>query len=164
VDDSAAGPRAGIAAFAGIPYAFTPSTYEPGWKPRGLLCDLRPVDPNTGLPMLADGVFRPRRAGDGFEVHWTSFGSPGLATDPALRSPFAEFLERLASGTATLAHWDAFIVAHYPDERVEDIRRGVVRLFEAWGPGFSLRDGMAAPNQTQLVEWATALRAAATET
>jgi hypothetical protein len=109
-------------------------------------------DAFQGLPMLALAEFRsdPDR---GLIVRWTSLGSPGLAGDVRSRTLFAEFLVRLAEGSATLAHWDAFIVEHYPDILVEDIRRACVRMFlhrTALGP-------LGEAERVQLHAWATAL-------
>jgi hypothetical protein len=38
-------------------------------------------------------------------------------------------LERLANETATYAHWDAFNVAHYSDDGLEQVRVECVRMF-----------------------------------
>ena len=162
VEDMAHGPRSGVAHFCGVPYAFEPSTSpSEGWTPWGLLCDLRPNDPATGLPMLADGVFRSRRSDQRLEVRWTSLGSPGLASAPNLRARFADFLERLAAGTATLAHWNAFEVEHYQDALVEQIRVDVVRLFEVWTEEFSLQRGTEPYHRSRLLAWAQSLRTGA---
>ena len=132
VDECADAPRVGVAAFRGVPYSFRPATNRPeGWAPRGLLCDLTPIDATRGLPMLADGTFRRATAPqsvDDWIVRWTSFGSPGLAAAPNLRERFAEFLEAFADGRVTLAHRDAFLVEHYADIAVEETRRECVRL------------------------------------
>jgi hypothetical protein len=46
------------------------------------------------------------------------------------RNDFASFLDRLASGDSPPADWQQFVVAHYPDEFLEEIRRNVVRLYQ----------------------------------
>jgi hypothetical protein len=44
------------------------------------------------------------------------------------RLEFADFLCRLAAGTVNAIEWNRFIVPHYSDDRLEEIRRSVVRL------------------------------------
>jgi hypothetical protein len=148
-------PREGRAFFRGVLYEFNPSTVRLTWPPPGLLCDLLPVDSRQGLPMLAAGEFR-RSASSGvpvFEVHWTSLGSRELVGHPEIGRLFADFLERLAAGEATGAHWDAFAVNHYADAAVEDVRRKTVQMFVAHA---SLA---AAPEERdRLLSWASALR------
>lgn len=41
---------------------------------------------------------------------------------------FAEFLRDFAAGSSSDADWQRFVVTHYPDEQLEDIRRSLVRL------------------------------------
>lgn len=124
------GPLGGEANFRSVRYRFAPNeTSSLQRHVRGRLYDLTPVDAWQGLPMLAEGTFRPAPGREGgLEVFWNSFGCPGLASDPALRERFAGFLERLAAGTATSAHCDAFFVEHYPDREVEETRRACVGL------------------------------------
>ncbi len=49
-------------------------------------------------------------------------------TDPDARLAFVRFLDRLALGRASREEWQAFVVAHYSDEELEDVRRRCVRL------------------------------------
>ncbi len=56
-------------------------------------------------------------------------GSPALTDTADLRSQFRVFINRLIDETATYAHWDAFCVAHYRDQELEEVRRDCVRLF-----------------------------------
>jgi hypothetical protein len=44
------------------------------------------------------------------------------------RVQFADFLERLTSPDDDHSDWDQFIVVHYPDEFLEEMRRCTVRL------------------------------------
>ena len=44
------------------------------------------------------------------------------------RIQFADFLERLATPGNEQADWDQFIVVHYPDEFLEELRRCTTRL------------------------------------
>jgi hypothetical protein len=44
------------------------------------------------------------------------------------RTAFAEFLRRLATGTAEAIEWERFVVTHYHDELLEDIRRRTAKL------------------------------------
>jgi hypothetical protein len=44
------------------------------------------------------------------------------------RIEFAKFLRRLAAGSVKEIEWNKFIVTHYSDDRLEEIRRSVVRL------------------------------------
>ena len=46
------------------------------------------------------------------------------------RNEFASFLDRLASGDSSGSDWQQNIIAHYPDEFLEEIRRNVVRLYQ----------------------------------
>jgi hypothetical protein len=157
IRDLAETPRAGTAMFCGVPYDFRPSTFVPTWPPRGLLCDLKAIDPDEGLPMLAEGEFRKLAASNaGFEVRWTSLGSPGLPRAPGIRAMFASFLERLANGAATGAHWDAFLVEHYLDDLLEETRRACVGMLGGRDALSPLQSG----EQAQLHSWAQALLAA----
>jgi hypothetical protein len=45
-----------------------------------------------------------------------------------LRKAFADFLRRLAAGTAGPIEWERFIVTHYQDETLEKVRREVAKL------------------------------------
>jgi hypothetical protein len=44
------------------------------------------------------------------------------------RREFAEFLRDFAAGSSSNVDWQRFVVTHYPDEQLEDIRRSLVRL------------------------------------
>ncbi len=44
------------------------------------------------------------------------------------RQQFADFLDRLASGTSHVEEWSSFVVTQYPDEFLEEMRRCTVRL------------------------------------
>jgi hypothetical protein len=44
------------------------------------------------------------------------------------RIAFADFLRRLAAGQANAIEWNRFVVTHYFDDRLEEIRRSLVRL------------------------------------
>lgn len=46
----------------------------------------------------------------------------------SLRQDFADFLVELANGHRTTAKWQKMVVTHYHDEKLEAIRREVVRL------------------------------------
>jgi len=45
-----------------------------------------------------------------------------------LRTAFAEFLRRLASGASGPIEWERFVVTHYSDETLERVRREVAKL------------------------------------
>lgn len=70
------------------------------------------------------------------------------------RLRFADFLERLAEPGCKRADWDQFIVVHYPDEFLEEMRRCTVRLaigelgYELDSPG----------GRQLLLAWALAIR------
>ncbi|MEZ6142225.1 MAG: hypothetical protein R3B84_16830 [Zavarzinella sp.] len=51
-----------------------------------------------------------------------------------VRLEFADFLERLADGRGVCSsiEWGKFIVGHYRDQEVEEIRRSVARLGISW--------------------------------
>jgi hypothetical protein len=44
------------------------------------------------------------------------------------RIAFADFLRRVAAGKVKATEWDRFVVQHYVDEELEEIRRNLVRL------------------------------------
>ena len=44
------------------------------------------------------------------------------------RRAFTDFLERLSAGTLDQGEWGEYAVNHYHDDRLEDIRREVVRM------------------------------------
>ncbi|MEZ6056234.1 MAG: hypothetical protein R3C01_05975 [Planctomycetaceae bacterium] len=118
------GPLRGDTVFCGVPYTFEREPDEDAdantW---GVWFVLTPVDANLGLPIRAMGRFRGATS-----VRWTSFGSPTLINGPNIREQYAGFLERLANETATYALWDAFNVAHYSDDCLEQVRIECVRL------------------------------------
>ena len=73
------------------------------------------------------------------------------------RRQFADFLDRLAAGKAHPDEWSSFVVMHYPDELLEELRRCVVRLSIG-----DLSQSMESPEGRQLLwAWAVALRSAA---
>lgn len=55
-------------------------------------------------------------------------------TSEQWRSEFADFLDRLAAakGHVGTAGWSRFMITHYPDEEIEDMRRSVVRFSINW--------------------------------
>lgn len=73
------------------------------------------------------------------------------------RRQFADFLDRLAAGTAHPDEWSSFVIRHYyPDEFLEEMRRCVVRL----GIGH-LPQSMGSDEGRQLLRaWAVAVRSA----
>jgi hypothetical protein len=73
------------------------------------------------------------------------------------RHQFADFLDRLVAGSAHPDEWSSFVVMHYPDEFLEEIRRCVVRL--AIG---QLPLSLESPEGRQVLRaWAMAVRSAA---
>ena len=118
------GPLRGDTVFCDVPYTFQRNPHEDAkantW---GTWFDLTPVDAQLGLPIRAMGHFRGTTS-----VRWNSFGSPTLANCADIRERYAGFLERLDNESATYALWDAFNVAHYSDDRLEQVRIECVRL------------------------------------
>lgn len=166
VDEADEMPIAGLATFRGVPYTFcriSDSAMFQFWDPPDFGFVLRPVDPRTGLTMHATGKFRPCADADPvaspnaivrLEVRWTSYGAVGLNQWPDLRQRFADFLDGLAHGTSTAAHWDAFIINHYfHDELVETTRRECVRLLLE-----TAKDPRSESEIQQLKHWACELR------
>ncbi len=155
IDEFEGVPRRGLALFRDVPYAFTPDPQPIQGEPKGVSCHLNPIEPNSGLSMRAVGFFRSApESATNFQVRWVSFGSPGLTTHPRLRELFAEFLERLAAQTATAAHWDGFLVEHYPDHLVAEVRHECVQLlYHNQDPLIPLPS-----QQTILRQWAQRLR------
>ena len=150
-------PRAGLATFRGVQYRFRSATVAPRAPARGRWYELAPVDSSQGLPIVADGEFRRRPAvdeGQHLEVRWTSVGSPGLSTNPRIRGLLATFLEGLAAETATDAHWDAFIIEHYEDPLVEQIRGDCAAMLG----GDNHDTDLDSAKRAQLFEWASQLR------
>jgi hypothetical protein len=72
------------------------------------------------------------------------------------REAFADFLDRLAAGTSPRADWVEHAVNHYKDEKLEEYRRGCVRLAVQAGESFPRSD----EHRQQLRKWANELRAA----
>lgn len=70
------------------------------------------------------------------------------------RRQFADFLDRLAAGTAHDDEWSSFVVTHYPDEFLEEMRRCAVRLgIEELGCKIDSSEG-----RQLLRAWAIAIR------
>jgi hypothetical protein len=70
------------------------------------------------------------------------------------RRQFADFLDRLAAGTAHAEEWHSFVVTHYRDEFLEEMRRCTVRL----GIG-QLEHAMDSDDGRQILRaWAVAIR------
>ena len=82
------GPISGTSLFREVPYRFSRCLDSP---PNGVDAhewfDLEPIDPTTGLDILAIGRFREDDA-----VSWNSFGSPSLNSQSNNRQLFIEFL------------------------------------------------------------------------
>jgi hypothetical protein len=78
------------------------------------------------------------------------------------RQQFADFLDRLALGTAHADEWSSFVITHYhPDEFLEEMRRCTVRL-----GGGHLRPVMnidSAEGRQVLRAWSIAIRSAVLE-
>jgi hypothetical protein len=70
------------------------------------------------------------------------------------RMAFADFLDGLARDGHDVAAWQAFVVAHYPNEGLEEIRRKCVRLSIRAGDRFP----SDASDRHQLGVWAAELR------
>jgi len=151
------GPVGGVADFHDVRCRFR-ANESSRWRKhaRGILCDLIPIDEAHGLPLIVDASFRQR---DGaLEVHWNPFDCPGLdPRDPAMPLRFAEFLERLAAGTATAVHWFPFIIEHYPDEHLEETRRKCVRIL--YHADDRLKAARESPCRERLLALAADLRA-----
>jgi len=75
------------------------------------------------------------------------------------RRQFADFLERLASGTAHDEEWSSFVITQYPDEFLEEMRRCTVRL----GGGHLALCMDSAEGRQILRAWAIAIRSAVRE-
>jgi hypothetical protein len=160
IEEMGDSPRAGIALFCGVSYRFRPAMVPASVPLRGVWCDLLPVDSAQGLPVVADGEFRPRRSEDAngreFEVRWTSIGSPGLSTHPKIRELLADFFRRLVAGTATGAHWDVFIVEHYLDPVAEEGRSACAAMLGGRGVDGILEE----VERDRLLGWARRLQGA----
>lgn len=55
-------------------------------------------------------------------------GSAILLQEGNYRQQFADFLDRLASGSVHTEEWSSFVVTQYRDEFLEEMRRCTVRL------------------------------------
>jgi hypothetical protein len=73
------------------------------------------------------------------------------------RLQFADFLDRLADGPVGAEEWLSFVVTHYPDEFLEEIRRQCVRLACGYGDRDQRPDTPAGREVLRL--WAGQLRA-----
>lgn len=70
------------------------------------------------------------------------------------RLQFADFLDRFAAGTAHDDEWSSFVVTHYQDEFLEEMRRCTVRLgIEELGHKIDSSEG-----RQLLRAWAIAIR------
>src|SRR5262249_34925807 len=75
------------------------------------------------------------------------------------RQQFADFLDRLASGSAHHEEWSSFVVTHYPDEFLEERRGCLDRL----GTG-QLSHAIDSDEGRQILRaWAIAIRSAVRE-
>ena len=74
----------------------------------------------------------------------------------AWRQTFADFLARLAAGAEREGEWSQFVVAHYPDEELEAIRRELVRLSIRRNPTGRAATWQA-EDRTQMLRWAEQL-------
>jgi hypothetical protein len=75
------------------------------------------------------------------------------------RQSFADFLDRLSTGTQDRDDWREYAVNHYHDEMLEQIRRDCVRLAIEPGESFPRTDA----HRAQLRTWATELRTSVAE-
>jgi hypothetical protein len=86
-------------------------------------------------------------------------GAPILLQRGNYRRQFADFLDRFAAGTSHDGEWSSFVLAHYPDEFLEEMRRCTVRL----GIG-ELPCTIESPEGKSLLRaWAVAIRSAVRE-
>lgn len=167
IDEADDAPISGEATFCGVSYKFrriSPASIWQNWCPPDTCFELHPIDTGSGLVMRALGRFRkltalqsnasPMNGTEPLEVRWTSLGAVGLNESRELRHRFAEFLDRLASGTATAAHWDAFVVNHYTDELVENARRECAKLLLDRGANQSCSDS----ERQELLQWVRRLQ------
>ncbi|MEZ5950998.1 MAG: hypothetical protein R3C12_17655 [Planctomycetaceae bacterium] len=72
------------------------------------------------------------------------------------RSRFADFLDRLADNRSSPLEWERFVVAHYADAFLEEMRRCTVRLMQNRLP----YQGNTEPGREALRCWAMAIRSA----
>jgi len=71
------------------------------------------------------------------------------------RIEFADFLKRVAAGTTKPLEWNRFVVTHYPDDFLEEIRCRAVRLSIGREGGKEWSDSEYAALQ----QWSRGLRA-----
>lgn len=72
------------------------------------------------------------------------------------RLAFADFLERLADNQTTIHEWQSFVITHYSDAFLEEMRRCTVRLMQDQLP----YHGSTEPGREALRCWAMAIRSA----
>lgn len=80
----------------------------------------------------------------------------GIMSPDVYRQSFADFLSRLATGAEREGEWSQLVVAHYPDEELEAIRRELVRLSIRRNPTGRV-DAWEAEDLTQMLRWAEQL-------
>lgn len=73
------------------------------------------------------------------------------------RENFADFLSRLATNAEREGEWGHLVVAHYPDEELEAIRRELVRLSIQRNPTGRV-DGWLPQDRVKMLQWAEQLR------
>ncbi|HET7230330.1 MAG TPA: GMC family oxidoreductase [Longimicrobium sp.] len=157
------GPLRGITEYHGVRCRFSVNDTSPFRAyVREPLYDLVPLDEADGLPIIATGKFRPAGAEDGaLEAFWFFHDCPAIEPgDPAMPLRFADFVERLASGTATPVQWVSFIIQHYPDQQLEEVRRKTCGIL--YHTEDSFKAAQESPYREQLLALAAALRARAT--
>ena len=71
---------------------------------------------------------RHRKAVDGTNGKNKVSAAPIVLEVGCCRRQFADFLDRVASRSPDPEEWSSFIVTHYPDEFLEEMRRCTVRL------------------------------------
>ncbi|HEU4560639.1 MAG TPA: hypothetical protein VFS20_22495 [Longimicrobium sp.] len=152
------GPLGGVTEFGSVSYRFSRNHTSPLLQHlRGKLFDLVPEDESQGLPVLAEGKFREASDSEsGLVVFWNYMGCPLLDADPAIHVQFADFLERLAAGTATRAHLPSFFIQHYADQVVEETRRAFAGLLYEFDD--TPKAAQESPRREQILAWAASLR------
>ena len=78
------------------------------------------------------------------------------------RQDFADFLSRLATNAEREGEWGQLVVAHYPDEELEAIRRDLVRLSIRRNPTGRV-DGWLPEDRAKMLRWADQLGHSTTE-
>lgn len=74
--------------------------------------------------------------------------------DRETREAFADFLRHVAAGSVRTIEWSRFIITHYRDEVLEDVRRGVSKLVHDRGGGVQWSESELA----KLQHWSRLLR------